>query len=173
MKRLTLLVGVFLLIALNSRAPADDKSKVSLGAFTALEVENFQNPPYETKEAMPNEWLPLIREDIVQRVIEKHRFHRVMDFHDPKVAEPGQERVLILRGKILEFTHGSQAKRVLIGLGAGKGKIVARCDFIDKQTGELVWSRKVDGRVIGAMQPTEGAIKGLSKEVAKVIDQRW
>ena len=58
-------------------------------------------------------------------------------------------------------------------MGAGKGKIVAMCTFLDKSTGEVIWERKVDGRVIGAGQSTQGAIKGLSKEVAKVVGEKW
>jgi hypothetical protein len=183
MRRLFLLfsvVSLLLLFGLVQTVSSDDKPKTRLSKYTILEVENFDNPrfetkepSFETKEPMPNDWVPIIREDIVQRVIEKHRFHHVADFHDEKVTNPPAEKTLVLRGKITEFTQGSQAKRYLVGFGAGKGKIVARCQFVDKDTGEVIWERKVDGRVIGTFQSTEGAIKGLSTEVAKVIDQSW
>ena len=105
----------------------------------------------------------------MQQIIRKHQFRRVMDFEDPKVPEPEFERVLLLRGKIVEFTRGSQAMRYLVGFGAGKGKIVALCYFVDKESGEVIWERQVDGRVIGFGQPTEGGIQGLAREVAKRI----
>jgi Domain of unknown function (DUF4410) len=150
-----------------------EKPKVPFRTFSALEVENFQNPKYQTKAPMPDDWLPLIREDITQRVIATHRFQRVMDFEDPKVTKPDTERVLVLRGTVVEFTHGSQAARFLVGMGAGAGKIVVNCEFVDKATGDVVFTRKVDGKVIGTGQSTEGAIKGISKEIAGVINSSW
>ena len=173
MRRLSTILIVGLLLFAAPLGGSGDKAKVPFGKYTALEVENFENPKYETKEPMPDDWLPIIREDIVQRVIELHKFRRVADFRDPKVPDPEAERVLVLRGKVIEFTHGSQAARVIIGLGAGKGKIVAMCSFVDKATGDVLWQRKADGRVIGAGQATEGAIKGLSKEIAKHIRENW
>ncbi len=171
-RKIAALLGV-ILFALSVFLFADQKPKVAFHNFTTLEVENFTIPKYETKDPMPEGWLPIIREDIVQRVIEKHRFHQVADFHDTKVSDPSTERVLVLRGRIVEFSHGSQAARVLVGFGAGKGKIVALCQFVDKATGEVLWERQADGRVIGAGQPTEGAVKGLSKEIAKHIESNW
>lgn len=173
MKRLIVAFAVGFLLLATSGARAGDRPKAPLRGYSALEVENLENPKYETKEPMPDDWLPILREDIVQRVIEIHKFRRVADFEDPQVPPPEKERVLVLRGKVIEFTHGSQAARFLVGFGAGKGKIVVLCSFVDKATGEVVWERKADGRVIGAGQSTEGAIKGLSKEIAKHIRENW
>ena len=141
--------------------------------FTALEVENFENPKFQTKAPLPDDWLPLMREDITQRVIATHRFYRVMDFEDAKVKKPEAEHVLLLRGTILEFTHGNQAARFLVGMGAGAGKIVVNCEFVDKATGSVVFVRKVDGKVIKVGESSEGAIKGISKEIAGVINDAW
>jgi hypothetical protein len=47
------------------------------------------------------------------------------------------------------------------------------CEFFDKATGDVVFTRKVDGKVIGTGQSTEGAIKGISKEIAGVINSSW
>ena len=168
---------VFLLLAVvafvSTTALADGKPRVPFRNFTAIEVENFDVPRYETKDPMPESWIPLIREDVVQRAIELHLFNRVADFKDPAVQAPEKERVLLVRGRVTEFTHGSQAARILVGFGAGKGKIVVMCEFVDKATGEVIWQRQADGRVIGAGQSTEGAVKGLSKEIAKHIRENW
>ena len=162
-----------ILVVLSATLSADQKPKLAFHNFTALEVENFDIPQYETKDPMPESWLPLIREDVAQRAIELHLFSRVADFKDPGVPAPASERVLVLRGKVTEFTHGSQAARVIVGFGAGKGKIVVLCEFVDKATGEVIWQRQADGRVIGVGQSTEGAVKGLSKEIAKHIRENW
>lgn len=174
MKRSALLFFAALVL-IATTALAGDKPKTSFRNFTALEVENFELPKYETKDPMPENWLPLIREDVVQRAIELHLFNRVADFKDPAVQAQQQqeERVLLIRGRVTEFTHGSQAARIIVGFGAGKGKIVVLCEFVDKATGEVIWQRQADGRVIGAGQSTEGAVKGLSKEVAKHIRENW
>jgi hypothetical protein len=136
---------------------AQKNSPVKFREFSAFEVEDFENSKMETKEPMPDSWIPTLREDIVQRVIGLHKFGRVADFEDPK-AKPAASggRVLLLKGKIAEFTHGSQAKRFLLGFGAGAGKIAAVCQFVDKETGQVIWERKVDGKVIGTGQSTEG-----------------
>jgi hypothetical protein len=164
---------VALVLAASVLTMGAEKPKLAFRNFSAFEVENFQNPKYQTKAPMPDEWLPLIREDITQRVIATHRFQRVMDFEDPKVKKPEAERVLLLRGTIVEFTHGNQAARFLVGMGAGAGKIVVNCEFADKATGDVVYVRKVDGKVIGTGESTEGAIKGISKEIAGVINGAW
>jgi hypothetical protein len=169
--RPVLVIGVVAVLA--TLVAAADKPKVPFRNFSAFEVENFQNPKYQTKAPMPDDWLPLIREDITQRVIATHCFQRVMDFEDPKVTKPDTERVLLLRGSIVEFTHGNQAARFLVGMGAGAGKIVVNCEFVDKATGEVVYTRKVDGKVIGSGESTEGAIKGISKEIAGVVKDAW
>lgn len=161
------------LAILSSGVVLAEKPKTPFRLFAVLEVENFENPKYQTKAPMPDEWVPLLREDVVQRVIEKHRFHQVADFEDPKAPAPAGDRVLVLRGKIVEFTHGSQAARYLVGFGAGAGKIAVQCEFVDKATGEVIYTRKVDGKVIGTFQSTEGAVSGVSKEIAKVIDGAW
>lgn len=171
--KIFVVAGVCLLAVTAIEVEAANKPKVSFRNFTAVEVENFENPKYETKEPMEDKWLLFIRDDIVQRIIEIHKFRRVMNFDDTRVALPETERVLVLRGKILQFTRGSNAKRFWIGLGAGKGKIVAQVTFVDKDTGEVIWERKVDGRVIGTFQPVEEAINRLAIEVAKRIRQNW
>ena len=65
---------------------AADKPKEAFHNFNALEVEKFENPKFETKEPMPSAWVATIQEDIVQRVIELHKFRRIMDFEDSKAA---------------------------------------------------------------------------------------
>ncbi len=171
-RALAMASAVVLALAINV-IYAEVGPEVPFGDFTAVEVENFENPSYETKEPMPDGWIPIIREDIVQQIIRLHQFKRVMDFEDPQAPDPDKERVLVIRGKITEFTHGSAAKRYLVGFGAGKGKIEAMCEFVDKETGETIWQRKADGRVIGTGQPTQGAIKGLAKEVAKHVRKHF
>ena len=165
---------VVVMALLGAALSAADKPKQPLRQFGTLEVEKFENPKMETKEPMPDSWVATIQEEIVQRVIDKHLFPKVQDFEDPKSTSKEQPaKVLVLRGKITEFTQGSAAKRYLIGMGAGKGKIVALVEFVDKASGEVIWTRKVDGRVIGTFQSTEGAIKGLGKEVAGVVKDNW
>lgn len=162
---------ILVVVLITTAAAAADKPKERLRQFGALEVENFENSKMETKEPMPDSWIPTIREEIIQRVIDKHKFRRVADFEDAKAAKNESEAILLVRGKIIEYTQGSFAKRWLVGMGAGKGKIVAHLQFLDKASGKVIWDRKVDGRVIGTMQSTEGAIEGLGKEV--VIDENW
>ncbi len=132
-----------------SATAEEKKPTVKFKEFTAFEVENFENPKMETKEPMPDAWIPTLREDVQQRVIGLHKFPRVADFTDPKVTKPDAERVLLLKGKVIEFSQGSQAARYLIGFGAGKGKIVVMCQFIDKATGQVVWERKRRGASFG------------------------
>jgi hypothetical protein len=149
------------------------KASAKFRGFSHFEVVDFENGTTGNKEPMPDGWLPMMKEDIAQRVIELHKFRHVSDYEDAKAPAPGAERVIVLKGRITEYTRGSQAARYLIGFGAGKGKIVVQCQFVDKTTGEVLLDRKVDGRVIGFGQSTEGAIQGVSKEIKKVVDDNW
>jgi hypothetical protein len=149
------------------------KPTVKFREFSSFEVEDFRNETAGTQKPMPDAWIPTLREDIAQRVIELHKFQRVADFEDQKAPKPAKERVLVLKGRITEFTRGNQAIRFAVGFGAGKGKIVAACQFIDKESGQVVWERQVDGQVYRTGESTEGAIQGVSKEIKKVINQNW
>lgn len=165
------LIGLMLV----ARGPAVDAQKAAtrFREFASFDVQDFENTTGGDKTTMPDAWISTIREEIGQRVIELHKFQRVADFEDAKAATSSAARGLELKGKIVAFTRGSDTLRFFVGFGAGKGKIVARCQFIDKESGQVVLERQVDGRVIKTGQSTEGAIQGLAKEIKKIVDQNW
>ncbi len=166
-------LAVTFLLSLAGAAAAADKSQAVFRQFNVLEIENFENLKVPAKELMPESWIPAIREEVAQQVTGLHRFRRVLDSEDQKVTRAEAEKILILRGKIIEYTQGSKAARTIVGLGAGKGKISAMCVFVDKATGAVILERRVGGSVWSGGESTARSILSLAKEVAGVIEKYW
>lgn len=95
----------------------------------------------------------------------------VSEGQEPKSDGPR----LRLTGTINEFKGGSRAVRYLIPVIAGKTKIGARIQVLDRESGEVLLETDVDGKVlIGPFGgDTMGASNGLAKEAAKKIRGRF
>jgi hypothetical protein len=133
------------------------------GNFSNLEISSFTVKP---GVGFPADYMSKMQADLVNEIAQKHRFKQVYG-HDNKPSDLSG-RTLRLEGEIIEYKAGSQAARYLIGMGAGKTKVVAHVRFIDSATNEVVFEDNVDGKVVmglfGGSSP--GATRGLAKEVA-------
>lgn len=88
MKLLETILVVGLLSFTATGAAAQEKPKVPLRQFTALEVETFENATTGTKDPFPDEWLPILREQIMVTAIGLCRFRWVTEFRDIRVPPP-------------------------------------------------------------------------------------
>jgi hypothetical protein len=70
---------------------------------------------------------------------------------------------------------GNSAKQCLLGFGAATTKVVAHVKFIDATTGNVLFEKDVDGKVIIGLMggDSNGATRGLAKEVAKVAKKKF
>lgn len=177
MKTRTIFTVCGALLMLTTAVDAQKKPTEPLKSFSTVEVVNFENPAAGLEEHMPDEWLRLIREDVTQKLMEKHLFRHVQGIADEKAKGPDKERTLLVSGKIVEFTTGSQAKRIIAGgYGVGNGVLAAHVTLTDKESGKLIWEGRVEGKVKGSafdkaieLQDMQRAIRGLSKELVGKI----
>jgi hypothetical protein len=153
------------------------------GKYQRLEVDDFT---VQEGIDFPADGLGVLRAEIVQELVHLRRFKQVSD---KRAAQPASETktetaepqantpepTLRLVGTITKYKPGSRAKRYLIGFGAGATKVVAHIKFVDAATGNVLFEKDVDGKVIIGFFGGEssGATRGLAKEVAKVAKKTF
>ncbi len=162
MRRWSLLM-LSMLLVLSLASPAAEK--ITKGKFAAIEVVKF-----DVREGIqfPPDYQVLLVEDLIKQLENSKKFKQVIRTGEnpADAAAPA----LKLTGTITEYKAGSRAKRYLVGFGAGKTKVVAQVQFVDRTTGSVLLDRKVDGKVIIGVigGDSRGATNGLAKEVSKV-----
>ena len=88
---------------------------------------------------------------------------------------PKGQPALVLTGTVTKYQKGSQAKRYLVGFGAGETVIGAHLKCYDAATHEVLFEKDVDGRVVMGIMggKSEGANNGLAKEIVKDIKKEF
>ena len=86
-------------------------------------------------------------------------------------AEPRRAKIV---GTVSKYAKGSRAARYLIGLGAGRTKLVADVKVVDAETGDVLFEQKVDGHVYGGFfgGQTDAAKSGLASEIIKTMTKK-
>jgi hypothetical protein len=167
-KTIVALVAVSLL-AWSAVAAAAEKKAPAAYRYASVQVI-----PFDTKEgvAFPPDFSVRLTEELVKELLGSERFTEVLREGEPP-SEETTPRVK-LAGTVTEFKKGSQMKRYMIGFGAGKTKIKATVRFTDAASGDVVYEKDVDGKVIMGFAGGDsmGAAHGLAKEVAKVAKEK-
>ena len=132
--------------------------------FRSLEVKAFEVPG---DIGMPMSFQDGLTADLIAELGKAGMFELV--FREGTMSNAVPEPVLQLVGRITRFDKGSQFKRWMIGPGFGKTIIKAHAQFIDRQTGTVVFEKNVDGKVIMGLYGGDsvGATRGVAKEVVK------
>jgi hypothetical protein len=101
------------------------------------------------------------------------RFERVFLSTDAAAQEAPARRVKI-SGVITKYSKGSRAARYIIGLGAGRAKLVADITITDAETGDVLLTHKADGHVYGgAFGGETGQAKGeLASEIIRTMTKK-
>jgi hypothetical protein len=159
-------------------------SKEVKGKYQNIEVADF-----DVKEGInfPMTWIDAIKSDIVYQLKEQKLFKQVSVKSSSKTetsetkTETSEaktetnEATILLVGTVTKYKPGSRAVRYLIGFGAGTTKAAAHVKFIDAATGDVLFEKDVDGKVIIGLMggDSTGATRGLAKEVAKVAKKKF
>jgi hypothetical protein len=168
MKTVGALVAVSVL-AWPDAAAAGEKKLAASYRYASVQVA-----PFDTKEgvAFPPDFSVRLTEELLKELAGSERFTEVLR-EGESPSEEAAPRVK-LAGTVTEFKKGSQMKRYMIGFGAGKTKIKATVRFTDAASGDVVFEKDVDGKVIMGFAGGDsmGAAHGLAKEVAKVAKEK-
>ncbi len=143
-------------------------------AYNVLEIARFEvsREDYSSKQSERAGRIPDETLDTIQRIlISEYTESKVL----PAVRKAGSpddgEIVLELGGKVVDWLAGSQAKRILIGLGAGQQKIEVDCLLKDRATGAILGQERIlDRKVAGiAGGNEEKGMRDFAEKVAKFI----
>lgn len=161
-------VALFLMatgVANAQKAVNENKNK-----YKDVEVVKF-----EIKQGVefPEEHLAGMMDEIVSELQNLKKFSQVFRAGDSQTDSNAP--TIRLEGTVIEYKKGSQAKRYLIGFGAGKTKVVAHVKFIDKVTGNVVFEKNVDGKVVfgifGGQSKT--SLRDVGKEIAETSKKQF
>ena len=121
---------------------------------------------------LPPDYLLTIDEDLNKELAKIKGMKQVMREGEPL---PQGEPVLLVTGTITKYKKGNQAKRYLVGFGAGSTVIGAHIKCYDATTKELLLESDVDGKVVMGLMggKSEGANNGVAKEIAKDIKKKF
>lgn len=146
--------------------------KALKGKYQNIEVAAFE---IQQGVEFPVDSLNVMMPEIVDELKKLRKFAQVSSASDAKTATDAKTTtdtpVVRLSGTVTQFKAGNRTKRYLVGFGAGATKVVAHIKLIDAATNQVVYEKDVDGKVVIGLfgGNSNGATRGLAKEVAKVV----
>jgi hypothetical protein len=165
---------------------AQDIKKVEIekGKYQKIVVSNFTKQ--KDVEKLTDASVSVMMAEIVKELTKLAKFKEVSLENDSKKESDNTSEnkgdaknqvnnsTLRLEGVIVKFDEGDRATRYIIGMGAGKTKIVARIKFIDANNNVLL-EKEVDGSVVLGVfgGSSSGATRGLAKDVAKLAKKTF
>ena len=161
-------LGIVLLFA--GVAAAQKPIPANKDKYKDIEVKKFD---IASGVEFPEEQLNTMMGEIVEELKHLKKFNQVFLGGDTQ-TEAGLP-TLQLVGTVTEYKKGSQAKRYLVGFGAGKTKIKAHVKFIDRATGNLVFEKDVDGKVVFGLfgGRSKTSLRDVGKEIAEVSKKQF
>ena len=163
----------------DARKPYEKAKAVKkLREYQALEIGSFLVKSEDTLDA---EHLYAIYHDLAKQLDEKTEFTTFVTNYTKGPTErwtetaAGDVPTLVLTGVITEYQKGSQAKRYLVGFGAGKTRAYCLFRLVDKATGEVVFERMENGSVSMGFfgGSSSGGMKEIGEDIAKAIRKNW
>lgn len=144
------------------------------GACKRMEVLRFDVAP--KVKNFDNDHVSALMGDIVTQLSRSQVFEAVLP-QGQRVVDQAPP-CMQLAGTVVKYSKGSRALRYAGGpialAGPGKTTVKAHIKFINAATGAVIHEQDVDGKVwIGLFGgASDGADRGLGKEVAKVASKR-
>jgi len=140
MKCICFLASVFcLLFTLSTNG---QQNAVTKEPYRSVEVESFT---IRNGVEFPPEDIEKIKTSLLNSLRNSKRFDEV----SVSGEKPSAENIPRIRitGEILKYVKGNRTARYVVGLGAGKTKIIADVRVIDVKSGAVVLQQTVDGVV--------------------------
>jgi hypothetical protein len=139
------------------------------------QYQNIEVASFDIKEDVkfPPDSLSAMMDEVVKELQNLKRFKQVL--RPGETALDSVAPTVQLQGTVTKYQAGSRAKRYFIGFGAGKTKIVAHVKFIDKATGNVLFEKDVDGKVIIGLfgGDSKSSFRDVGKEVAEVAKKQF
>jgi hypothetical protein len=140
------------------------------GPYGTVEIEKFT---VASGVEFPENDMNELMSYMVTHFNRSRRFESVFLSTDAASQTAPARRVKIA-GTVSKYAKGNRAARYLIGLGAGRTKLVADVKVTDAETGNLLFEQKVDGHVYGGLfgGETDAAKSGVASEIIKTMTKK-
>jgi uncharacterized protein DUF4410 len=139
------------------------------------QYQNIEVATFDIKEdaKFPADSLNAMMDEIVKELQDLKKFKQVL--RPGETPTDSAAPTLQLVGAVTKYQAGSRAKRYFIGFGAGKTKIVAHVKFVDKATGNALFEKDVDGKVVIGIfgGDSKTSFRDVGKEVAEVAKKQF
>jgi hypothetical protein len=124
---------------------AKSHSSKPLAGYPVLVFDKIQAAPAVIQAGFAEAQVPVLQAEIIVQLVQKSPFEEIIDRTDAPAPRSGirfQARdgkpALLLTGTITDFEPGSQAARLLVGMGAGAAKLKMHFSFADAATGKEI-----------------------------------
>lgn len=157
-------ISVCMLLAVAASGQAAAKSP-----YKAVEIERFT---VRAGVELNEKDVDGLMKATVDNFKASNRFESVTTGGESSTVEAG--RRLKVSGEVTKYVKGNRAARYLVGLGAGKTKIVVDVKLTDVATGEIVFHQSVDGDVTWGLfgGDSEKAKGGVADEIIREMKKR-
>jgi len=166
----TLFCAIALLLLSALTASAQKPNSENKSKYKEVEVTQFD---VQDGVKFPPEHMTGMMAEIVEELRNTKKFQQVYKEGEPHtdVNDP----TIRLVGTVTKYQAGSQAKRYLVGFGAGKTKVVAHVKFIDKASGNVLYEKDVDGKVVFGLfgGQSKTSLRDVGKEIAEVAKKQF
>jgi hypothetical protein len=171
MRRLLgMLVVVAMVFAFSSMAVGKD---LLLADYNAVEVQEFEVPPHVPAPDMSGDQLA---ENIVYQV---RRYAQKYGLFDIIIKEgtaevPADKKTLLIKGEVTEYTRPTVGRRIgrsfiPFGEHTGTAYFAAHYQFIDKETGEVVYDTDLRTSSTGDNDTVDYAMLRNAEAAAKLM----
>ncbi len=171
--RIFVLFGVFslLIFNLNSALAADPNLK----DYSAVVVQNLEVP--SGSSAPESAGLQMAEKAVYQikRYSDRHNLFETVVKEGSKGKEiPSEKKILVIKGEVKEYTNASTGRRIgrsFIPGGEWTGTAVfaAHYQFIDKESGNVIYETDLRTSSTGAHDTVEYAMERNGEALAKVL----
>ena len=161
---------------------AKSHSPKPLAGYPVLVFDKIEAAPAVIQAGFAAAQVPVLQAEIVVQLVQKKPFKEIIDRTDSPAVVPGArfltrngKPAVLLTGTITDFEPGSQAERLLVGMGAGAAKLKMHFSFRDASTGEEIlftdhqhkyWMGTLGGSKKTAMSRTaEEMVKSLMDDI--------
>ena len=164
-KYLFLAISVSMLLTM----AAFGQTATAKGPYKVIEIEKFtvrQGVELSGKD------VDELMKATAENFRDSKRFDSVTMAGEASTAPIGPK--LKISGEVVKYVKGNRAARYLVGLGAGKTKIMVDVKLTDTATGEVLFNQTVDGDVTWGLfgGSSDSAKGGVSDELIREMKKR-
>src|SRR5687767_658711 len=165
LKYLFVAISISMMLAL----AAFGQAAAAKGPYKVIEIEKFTvRQGVELSDKDVDE----LMKATVENFRDSKRFDSVTMAGEASTPPTGPK--LKISGEVVKYVKGNRAARYLVGLGAGKTKIMVDVKLTDTATGEVLFNQTVDGDVTWGLfgGSSDSAKGGVSDELIREMKKR-